>query len=96
MDQKLEMEISNMKIKIHNSLALKNGRRRITDVCFLLNNIFLREDITGAFFFYSERSCSSIGSIRKNGLLIANNVVILTPLDLKRIKNDSDWKELTV
>jgi len=79
-----------MKIKIHNSLALKNG---INIMDYLLNDTFVRCTVNG-LNIWIKSSDTSIGEFnRKNYSLEPYSDVNLTPLDLKDIKNWK-WDEL--
>jgi len=80
-----------MKIKIHNSLALKaNTYNSWTE--YLLNKTYLGYSYEN-LYFYSERSNYPIGSFDKDGSLKYLNCINLAPLNLKMIKSRK-WKEL--
>jgi len=80
-----------VKIKVHNSLALKHGHIYVS---FILNDNYLRYCLNAdELYFWTKKYDSSVGHLEKDGSLKANYFINLTPLDLKRIKSVG-WKEL--
>jgi len=81
-----------VKIRIHNSLALEHKNKKHCSH-FLLNDNFLIYFPNSRSYFYSKKSNSYIGHLKKDGSLEENYFIDLTPFDLKRIKS-REWKEL--
>jgi len=85
-----------MKIKIHNSLALKNDDNdywRWTN--FILNYIYLEYFPTNErLYFYSKISDHPVGSLEKDSSLKEYSYIGLTPLNLKSIKSWK-WKSMS-
>jgi len=80
-----------MKIRIHNSLALKNEDIFMQ---YLLNDILVREIQYSQLFFWIKESDSSIGHLEKDGSLLPSlRIKNLIPFKLKQVKI-LGWKEL--
>jgi len=83
-----------MKIKIHNSLALKRKNSSFRWIHFLFNDIYLEYyPFSEEFYFWTKISNKYIGSLQENGSLQEFDYITLIPLDLKTIKSHK-WNNL--